>query len=796
MKSEPAAVLAAASGRAVSLKGVDAAGRVAGMLLSMTVRQTYRNDTSDTLEIVYSFPLAWGAVLLGLSASIAGRRLDGTVLARPDAEARYEEAVASGDTPIMVRKVDGSTYSADLGNLKPGEEAVIELRYAQLLRIEQGRLRLTVPTTIAPRYGDPAAMRGLREHDSLEASPAATYGFSLAIELDGQAAAGGIASPSHPVRVEPHEDGARVTLDGPAWLDRDFVLTIDGFASPGGTVRALRAPDGEGCVGVASVCPVIDAPRREALAVKVLVDCSGSMSGDSIDAARRGLERVLSVLRPADAVSFGRFGNAVEQVFDRLHPANPATLAALRRAVADTDATMGGTELERALRSTFALPGADGADVLLVTDGQVTDVERIVAAAVASGHRIFAVGVGTAPRETLLRRLAEETGGACELVAPNESIEDAIERTFARLHVPRVRDLEIDWGATPAWTTRVPGSLFDGDTVHLFAGFDPSAPPRRLRVGWSVGKDGGTGRHVMEATLADVSAVAVAVAGDAESSPAAVLPRIAAWQRISEAGEGHVEESEGFVRDLALRHRLVTDETNLFLVHVRADEDKATDLPTLEQTKQMLAAGWGGTGSVRFMRSRPVDVAYSMRAPADMDALPTISRSARGGSNVPWHQASEPVVRKFSGRLTDGLRRFLEGMPSRDEGEPTVARETRKRPLRGTTRMEPARLLAIAGRHLGDGSGLDALVARLSEVNLPAPLADALRALVGLGLSERDAWALLLHWLAHRIGDGRAPGEAAMHALDARAVLLPAQLRHDGERALEARLGAATTAGW
>ena len=67
----------------------------------------------------------------------------------------------------------------------------------------------------------------------------------------------------------------------------------------------------------------------------------------------------------------------------------------------------------------FGLPvhrDCAGADVLLVTDGEIWQAEEMTAAARASGHRVFAIGVGSSPAEGVLRSLAEgageEIGGA------------------------------------------------------------------------------------------------------------------------------------------------------------------------------------------------------------------------------------------------------------------------------------------------------------------------------------------------------------------------------------------------
>jgi Ca-activated chloride channel family protein len=810
MKHEPAALLASACGRSMSLQRVDARGRVAGLLLTMTVRQAYRNNTPDTLEVVYTFPLAWGAVLLGLSVEIAGRRLDGTVLARPDAEARYEEAVACGDSPIMVRKGSDQLYTVDLGNLKPGESATIELRYAQLLRMEQGRLRLSVPTTIAPRYGDTLAQPGMRPHDGTAASLSADYGFALSLDVDAAAAAGAIESPSHAIDVLRQDDGgARVSIAGTAWLDRDFVLTLSGVSQASGIAQALRAPDGEGCVVMASFCPALGAPSHAALDLKLLVDCSGSMGGDSIESARRGLERVLAALQPADRLSFSRFGSQVEHVFDAMHAADTRTLERVHRAVGATDATMGGTQMHGALQSTFALPGASGtrgADVLLVTDGQVAGIESVVEAARASRHRIFAVGVGSAPAESLLRQLAEATGGACELVAPGESIEGAMERTFARLRVPRVTGLSMAWGSAPTWTTHTPTALFDGDTLHLFAGFDTVPAGLAPRLSFTLGEGEGATTVALQATVTDArsqdpaatratdatsadgagaahadgatdAAHAVTTAFDLESAPAAVLPRMAAWQRIADMASRRATRgaAQAWARDLALRHGLVTDETNLFLVHVRAEADKATDLPTLQQTQQMLAAGWGGAGSVMArMQSGELVLAsmpasYSMHSALEASADgPAIWRSPRGSSS-------------------DGLRAFLE-----DAATPIAPTD------RGAARSTPRRLLALARRQLQSSVDVEVLLVALQAATLPEPQTRMLEALATeLGLSPDDALLLLLWALARHVADPSLPGDPAMQVLRARLdATVPAAKQAEALARLDATLGATTANAW
>ena len=151
------------------LTGVRANGRLDGVLFDLTLRQTYRNTSDSVLEVVYTFPLPTQAVLLGFASELNGERKVGTVVAKRAAERQYEEALAEGDAPVMVEALADGLHTANIGNLKPGDELVLEVRFAQLLSFEQGRLRLAIPTTIAPRYGN-AESAGLQPQQVPHAS--------------------------------------------------------------------------------------------------------------------------------------------------------------------------------------------------------------------------------------------------------------------------------------------------------------------------------------------------------------------------------------------------------------------------------------------------------------------------------------------------------------------------------------------------------------------------------------------------------------------------------------------------
>jgi Ca-activated chloride channel family protein len=478
---------------------------------------------------------------------------------------------------------------------------------------------LLIPTVIAPRYGDAQQDGGLMPHQVPSHSLTADYPFELELRLHGELALARAASPSHPVGIAHVQEGASgvltVSLARRAALDRDFVLVVDQLAHDSMAVVARDCVEPERVAILASFCPRIPAQGSTATAVKILVDCSGSMAGDSIDAAKRALQAIVLQLGTGDRFALSRFGSTVEHRARGLWKATETTRLAAQRWVGELEADLGGTEMESALSSTFALAQTVSSDVLLVTDGEISAIDRTIESAKASGHRVFVVGIGSSPAEAHLRRLAEATGGSCDFVAPGEAVEPAVLRMFARLRSPRLSDLRLAWpaGITPEWVSPLLPSVFDGDTVNVFAWLR-QAPTGDVRL---------LGQRSGDEAPQEIGWAILTGEPDVTDT----LSRMAASVRFHSAGSTVTRGKSADAIRLAVDYQLVTDKTNFLLVHERADGEKATDMPVLQPVDQMLPAGWGGTGSVMFSRS-------SAGGPSAPSVFRSVRRSSINLSNL------------------------------------------------------------------------------------------------------------------------------------------------------------------
>lgn len=272
------------------------------------------------------------------------------------------------------------------------------------------------------------------------------------------------------------------------------------------------------------------------------------MQGDSIDQAKRALHEVAQCLEPTDFVSYSRFGSRVAHAIPKLEACTPFLIGnVLAKAIYSTEADMGGTELHCALEDTLAIKSAGSfwqknvipTNVLLITDGRLGHREHCQGGS-EGWQRIFAVGVGSAPAESLMRDLAEKTGGACELVSPNEDIAGAVVRMFLRMRSAQTMDLTVDWGTQPVWQSALPSQIFPGETVHLFALLEKApalAPTMRLTV---------------EGQDVELRAEALCTLEDA------TVARLAGAQRMAQA------EDEKQALDVALKYQLVNKNRLIF----------------------------------------------------------------------------------------------------------------------------------------------------------------------------------------------------------------------------------------
>lgn len=600
--SQQAANMFSKTGEALVLESVNVLATINGILLDVVLEQQFINSTNHALEITYTFPLPWQATLLEVEAVINQQKMIGSVYEKKQAEQKYEQALSEGNSAMLLESLDNGLWSLNLGNVAPKESCIIKVHYVQLLRVEQGHLRVIIPTMIAPRYGQHDANIAVWQQPQTDIL--AAYPFQINCMVQGELANSLISSPSHDVQTRFSPQGVAVSLRSKAWLDRDFVLELKELVQSSWALMANTAQQEQ--VVLLGLVPQVS--QKQHRRIKILVDCSGSMSGGRIEAAKRSLTTFIHYLQPTDAFSLSRFGSQVAHAEENLHFADANIKNLAQQWVSRLQADMGGTEMKQALYSTFNLTKENAADVLLITDGDINDINPIVSMAKKFKQRIFVVGIGSSAAEPLLRQLAEETGGACEFVNDNEPVEEAINRTLLRLGQAQLHHIHINWpkDVEVLWQSSLAKSVFYGDTLAVYARVKGLTTNDSISL---VGIDHLENQSVFAQVKAQIM--------DDKMMP--VLERMVAKSEVETLLAASYKPQ---ALALSLKHRLVNQLTSYCLVLERAEQDKLLDLPEQVNVKQMLAAGWGGTTAKGIERNANIDMDYSF-APEALSSLDT-----------------------------------------------------------------------------------------------------------------------------------------------------------------------------
>lgn len=449
---------------------------VAGPVWRWRLRQTFVNQAHDVIEAVYIFPLPARAAVSAFRLRVAGRLVEGDLRERGAAREAYQQAIAVGKRAALLEEDRPDVFTIQVGNIRPGEHAEVELELSGPVTIEDGVASMRLPLVVAPRYipgralGDDVGLGTAGDTDAVpDASrispPVLLPGFPNPVRLDISLAISGVDLDGLGCSLPTVADGiGRWRVLPGQRLDRDCIVRwpARGAALDLRALLAGSAADGGCTLAVSIIPPAGLAASPKPRDVVVLLDRSGSMGGWKMVAARRAAARLIDALDVRDRFAALAFDNSVEGhdgVQGGLHPATDRARFAAVSWLARIEAR-GGTELTGALDRAFALLSGTEDDreriLVLVTDAQIGDEDHLLKrhAAALRRTRVIALGIDQAVNEGLLERLVAPNGGwqAC---VESEDWLDRVLAVAARMVQPAaLADIVVETaeGSLPACT--------------------------------------------------------------------------------------------------------------------------------------------------------------------------------------------------------------------------------------------------------------------------------------------------------------------------------------------------------
>ena len=127
------------------LTALDVEARVTGLDVAMELRQTFVNLTGAAIEATYIFPLPDRAAVHRFRMEVGGRVVEGLIDERGRARDTYDQAIAAGQRAAIAEEDRPGVFTLRVGNLVPGDVAVITLSLVGPLPVEDGEVTFALP---------------------------------------------------------------------------------------------------------------------------------------------------------------------------------------------------------------------------------------------------------------------------------------------------------------------------------------------------------------------------------------------------------------------------------------------------------------------------------------------------------------------------------------------------------------------------------------------------------------------------------------------------------------------------
>ena len=654
--------------------------RIAGRVAEVEVEEFFRNNGGGLGEGDYVYPLPAGAVFTSYSLYQGEQELRGEMMDAARARGIYEAIVRAKKDPALIELIGKGLMRARVFPIEPGQTRKITMRYTQVLETAGDALQfryaagarnssgaqLDLPLDLPrppfpgrPPRRDPRPLTPGTEPTSPVRTMAEPAPLTFSLVVDDGAEFRDAFSPTHPLRVERARGRMSVRPDGE--LSGDFTVFLPFARRAVGLTVATHRPVAEVGYFMLTLSPGDVAESTVPRDVTIVVDASGSMSGEKMDQAQRALQQILGTLATRDRFRMIAFSSKARPWRSSWSSVSRAHIEAARHWIDQLRAD-GGTNIHHALELAFA--ESSGAErlpiVIFLTDGLPTNGEtspdRIAAMAESErgNARVFAFGVGHDVNTYLLDRLSEAARGATQYVRPGEDVEQAVSTLATRVRFPVLTDLALSATGIEVSDVypRVLPDLFAGGELVLLGRYDGSGAADISIAGR---RNGRRERFSARSTF------------PATDENGTYIPRLWASRKLGEldrqirsaqadgAGAGQVQSLVDELRETALRYGLLSEYTSYLVQEPGVVAVSPMMFNSNASAPQVAGASFTGSAAVaraeQARRSREVMNVVQMEA---AQALAADRLSTPGADNA-GASATMRVVAGRSFSLVDGV---------------------------------------------------------------------------------------------------------------------------------------------
>ena len=337
----------------VPLKQLNVQTRIRSFAADVTITQIFRNDEDVPIEAVYCFPIEEQSAVYSFVARIGDREVVAQLKEKKQAKREYDDALREHHGAYMLEQDEDSqdNFIINVGALPPSKECHITISYVTELDLVQNgtKIRLVVPTTIAPRYNPNKGGIGSPAGTTTQYVQSAPYTieFHCSVEKYGISR---VSSMSHPIEIDLNQEDVYLIKFAKenTHLDRDIIMDFELAENRSSTIIAVES----GAI-MASFIPNEQDCRRIINDGNItnefifIVDCSGSMGDENkIGLARQAMLLFLKSLPIGCHFNIIRFGSNYKSLFNDMTTIyNEDNVREAEQLMNNMNADLGGTEL-------------------------------------------------------------------------------------------------------------------------------------------------------------------------------------------------------------------------------------------------------------------------------------------------------------------------------------------------------------------------------------------------------------------------------------------------------------------
>jgi len=444
------------------------------------IEQTFINDFGRKLEGVYYFPIPKESKFEKIFITLNGNEVETEMITGLHVRSIFKDILTTYNDPALLKYVNQDLIEIDIGEIESSATKFLKINIIEELIPIGNRIEYCLPFNI---YKD-------------EFLP--LQDFKVSAGIQSKADIKSLFCPSFDAEIARTDDHHALM----AFSRTDYNLKDDlklYFTTESGDLscnildyKPSIARDGFFQIEIAPAM-AIDSLQIVEKDITFVLDCSGSMSGEKMEQAKRALLYCVNNLNEKDNFNLVRFSTDAEHLFKQLKPNNPDNLNRAKSYIS-TLVARGSTNIDEALDIALKMEKDPTRPYMIVfiTDGKPTRGVTQEGALLESVKRknsnnakIFTFGIGDDLNTHLLDNITEMTNAYSTYISSDENIELKLSSFYNKVSSPILTDLSISFEGVKTSNSfpNILPDLYQGQALALYGRYLDWGPGKLLLDG-------------------------------------------------------------------------------------------------------------------------------------------------------------------------------------------------------------------------------------------------------------------------------------------------------------------------